>query len=293
MAYILYMPQPTEEISKMGKMGTLTLDKWGPFSPVHDSCASKGPWYYINTEGIIIDFETDEDAARSLMPPDLELVEPATAFVSIVDNHWTTLGPYGEAYMGIMCKWQGEVCCYIPAVYTTGVASRVVAREIVGCGKKTAERIEVTQHADGDIQAIMEIKNGDRAACVVMRPATTEPIEALGAHQSIPMIFLKTFPDPEGGDRPALAQLISQPYPVHPHVDAQGRAMVYSGPGHLAFGWPSDLQLPIRGVPSFKFSRYDSVLEYPKILKTYTPEEFEAAEAEASAGNVQAIRAIR
>jgi len=35
------------------------------------------------------------------------------------------------------------------------------------------------------------------------------------------------------------------------------------------------------------------VLEYPKILKTYTAEEFEAAEAEASAGNIQAIRAIR
>ena len=275
----------------MSKMGTFTLDKWGSFEPVHDSCASKGPWYYVDTEGIIIDFETDEDVARGLLPPELELVEPATAFVAIVDNHWSTMGAYGEAYMGIACKWQGETCCFIPAVYTTGVASRVVAREVYGCGKKTAERIEVTHHEDGDIQAIMEIKKGDRAACLVMRPATNEPVEALGQHQLVPLLFLKTFPDPEGGDIPALAQLISQPYPMHPHVDAQGYAMVYSGPGHLEFGWPSDLQLPIRGVPTYKFSRFDSVLEYGKILKTYTSEEFEAARAEASAGNVQAIKA--
>ena len=275
----------------MSKMGTFTLDKWGAFEPVHDSCVSKGPWYYVDTEGIIVDFETDADMAQSLLPPELELVEPATAFVAIVYNNWSTIGPYGEAYMGITCKWQDEVCCFIPSVYTTGVASRVIAREVFGCGKKTSERIEVTHHDDGEIRAIMEIKQGDRAATLVMRPAKNEPVEALGQHQLVPLLFLKTFPDPEGGDTPALAQLISQPYPMYPQVDAQGNAMVFSGPGHLQFGWPSDLQLPILGNVSYKFSRFDSMLEYGKVLKTYTPEEFEAARGAAIAGNIREIKA--
>ncbi len=272
----------------MGKKGTFTLDRWGAFEPAHSPCASKGPWYYVDTEGIVVDFLTDEKAAQSLLPPDLEVAEPASAFVAIVYNNWSTIGAYGEAYLGINCTFKGEPCTFIPAVYTTGVASRIIAREVYGCGKKTAERIEVTNHADGDIQALMEIKQGDRAAVIVMRPAENVSAEALGPHQFIPLIFLKTFPDPEGGDTPLSAQLISQPYPMQPHVDAAGRSIIYSGPGHLVFGWPSDLQVPILGGLSFKFCRFDSVLEYGKVLKTYTAAEFAAAKKAAKPGQATA-----
>ena len=120
----------------MAKTGRLTPDKWGPFAPAQNSIAQRGPWLYRDTETVMVEFLTDEDSALDLMPPELELVEPATAFMVIETNHWTTIGPYGEVYNGILCNWQGELHAYVPGVYVTGEGSQIVGREVWGFGKK-------------------------------------------------------------------------------------------------------------------------------------------------------------
>ena len=140
--------------------------------PAHNSIAQKGPYYYRDTETVVIEWATDEEAVLDIMPAELELFEPATAFMVIETNHWTTIGPYSEVYNGILCTWKGELYGYVPGVYVTGEASQIVGREIYGFGKKRAHRVEVISHNDGQIEAVMDVKPGDRAVRAMMRPAT-------------------------------------------------------------------------------------------------------------------------
>lgn len=250
----------------MAKKGRLTPDKWGPFMPVHSPLAGKAPWHYRDTECVVIEFATDADTCLDLLPSDLELFEPATAFMVIETNHWTTIGPYSEVYNGILCTWKGELHAYVPAVYVTGENSQILGREVYGFGKKRAHRIELISHDDGQVEAIMEVKRGDRALRAIVRTARNEPASAIG---TLPLICLRVIPDAEGGDKPALAQLISVLFSAVPLIGSDGKAEVYSGPGHLAFGSPSDAQLPITTILSCKYARFNADLPYGKVLKTF------------------------
>ena len=83
----------------MAKMGRLTPDQWGTTMPAHNPSYKKGPWFYRDTEALVITYVTDEDAALDIMPAELELIEPATAFMVLEFNNFSTSGgPYGEVY---------------------------------------------------------------------------------------------------------------------------------------------------------------------------------------------------
>jgi acetoacetate decarboxylase len=255
----------------MAKFGKLTPDKWGPFMPVHNSLSEKAPWHYRDTECVVVEFQTDPDYALGILPSDLELYEPAMAFMVIETNHWTTIGPYSEVYNGILCTWKGELHAYVPGVYVTGENSQILGREVYGFGKKRAHRIEVIRHQDGQVEAVMEIKPGDRALRALMRTARNEPASAIG---TLPLICLRVIPDAEGGSRPALAQLISVLFSAEPLIGSDGKAEVYSGAGYLQFGCPSDAQLPVVSIVSCKYAHFNADLPYGKVLKTFTDKDF-------------------
>jgi acetoacetate decarboxylase len=250
----------------MAKKGRLTPDQWGAFMPVHSPLSQKGPWHYRDTECVVIEFATDAEACLDLLPSDLELFEPATAFMVIETNHWTTLGPYSEVYAGILCTWKGELHAYVPAVYVTGENSQIIGREVYGFGKKRAHRIELIRHQDGQIEAIMEVKPGDRALRALVRTARNEPASAIG---TLPLICLRVVPDAEGGDKPALAQLVSVLFSAAPLVGSDGKAEVYSGPGYMEFGSPSDAQMPLTKILACKYAHFNADLPYGKVLKTF------------------------
>jgi acetoacetate decarboxylase len=235
----------------MARKGLLTPNKWGPFMPVHNSLSAKGPWLYRDTECVVIEFLTDADYALNILPSDLELYEPATAFIVIETNHWTTLGPYSEVYNGILCNWEGQLHAYVP-------------------GKKRAHRIELISHQDGQVEAVVEVKPGDRAVRALVRTGKNEPANAVG---TLPLICLRVIPDAEGSARPALAQLVSVLFAANPLIGSDGKAEVYSGPGTLTFGCESDAQLPIQSILSCKYAHFNADLPYGKVLKTYSDKE--------------------
>lgn len=254
----------------MAKYGKLTPDKWGGFMPVHNSLSHRGPWLYRDTECVVVEFLTDAEYALSILPSDLELVEPATAFMVIETNHWTTLGPYSEVYNGILCMWKGELHAYVPGVYVTGENSQILGREVYGFGKKRAHRIKLLRHQDGQVEAIVEVKPGDRALRALVRTAVNEPASAVG---TLPLICLRVIPDPEGGRKPSLAQLVSVLFTANPIIGSDGRAEVYSGPGEMEFGCASDARLPVHKLLGFKYAHFNAELPYGKVLKTFSPEE--------------------
>lgn len=253
----------------MGTKGRFTPADWGRFMPVHNQMPGDGPYHYRGTEVVMVEFATDREAVLDILPSDLELIEPAAGFMIIETNHWTTIGHYSEVYVGLLCTWKGETYAYCPGVYVTGEASQLAGREIYGFGKKRADRIEVITHDDGTIEAAMDVRKDDRALRAVMTINTNEPAEAFGG---LPLICLKVIPDAEGG-APALAQLVSVTFQADPVIGTDGIAEVYSGPGTMVFDAASDVNFPLTAMGNCLYSRFNAVLPFGQILKTYSKEE--------------------
>ena len=250
--------------------GRLTTDKWGKSMPAHNSNEG-GPYYYRDTECVMVEFTTDIDFVLDLMPPELVILEPATAFMVIETNHWTTIGPYSEAYVGILCMYEGEVYGYVPGVYVTGEASQIQGREIYGFGKKQAHNIELKSHKDGTVEAIVEVKEGSNNLRAIMSPSINLPADALTA---LPLICLKIIPDIAGGDVPALAQLTTVTFVANALIGTDGKAEVYGGTGTMNMYDHSDLQLPISEITGCMYCRFNADLPYGSVLKTYTEKDF-------------------
>ena len=256
----------------MSNKGRLQPSQWGSIMPAHQPLAHRPPYYYRNTEMVMVQFETDRDAALDLLPSDLELLEPATAFMVMEQNHWTTIGGYGEVYLGIMCLWNGEPHAYVPGVYVTGENSQILGREIWGFGKRRCSNFEIRQNDNSEVEAIMDINPDDRALRAVMKPQDNATEEALAP---IPLICLKVIPDVEGGTAPALAQLTSVVFKAEPFVGPDGKIEAFSGPGAIEIAKGCDVDVPVKEIQACIYARFTADLPYGKVLKTYQPSDFE------------------
>jgi acetoacetate decarboxylase len=249
------------------KFGRLTPDQWGTTMPAHNPAYKKGPWYYRDTEAIMLTYLTDEDAALAILPSDLELIQPATAFMVMEFNHFTTSGgPYGEVYTGVLCMYEGQVYGYTNAVYVTTEVALTAGREIWGFGKKLAHRIELRQLGTGQIEGVVELSEGNIVARALIHPERNEPASVM---EELPLAVLKVIPDVEGGDKPAVAQLNSVLFTGVPHKGPDGKDEVYSGSATLDVSGHSDVNLPVLEIVDAKYLRMTADLPYGKILKTY------------------------
>ncbi len=249
------------------KCGRLTVDQWGRTMPAHSASYGTGPWYYRDTEAIMLTYLTDEDMALDILPSDLELILPATAFMVLEVNHFTTSGgPYGEVYTGIMCTYEGQVYGYTNAVYVTTENALTMGREIWGFGKKMAHRIELKQLGTGLVEGVVELNEGNIVARATVLPERNEPA---GSMQDLPLAVLKIVPDVAGGDKPALAQLNSVLFKGVPHRGPDGKDEVYSGPATLEVNAHSDVNLPVVEIVDAKYLRMTADLPYGQVLKSY------------------------
>lgn len=248
------------------KFGRLTPNKWGVSMPAHKSSYKKGPWFYRDTEAVVITYLTDEDAVLDLLPSDLELVQPATAFMVIEMNHMSTSGgPYGEVYTGVLCQFEGQVYGYTNAVYVTTENALTLGREIWGFGKKMAHRIELIPHGTGEIEAVVEVKPGQIAARAYILPDTNLPASAL---EPMPLAVLKIIPGVEGNE-PDVAKLNCVSFGGPPHKGPDGKDELYSGEATLEVDNISDVNLPVRQIVDAKYMRMTADLPYGSTLIDY------------------------
>lgn len=254
----------------MAKNGRLTPNEWGSMMPVHNPQAPKAPYYYRDTEMVMAQFETDIEACLDILPSELEIYEPATAFMIMERNHWTTNGPYDEVYIGIMCLYEGEVYAYCPGVYVSGENAQILGREIWGFGKKQMHSFDIVTHDNGTVEAKMDVLPGDGALRCTMRPGANEGVETLAGY---PIVCLKVIPDAEGSDTPSLAQLVSVSFSANALVGSDGKAEIFSGAGELTYGCSSDVKFPVKSMIGCVYARFNADLPYGKILKTYTKKE--------------------
>lgn len=249
------------------KFGRLTPDHWGATMPAHSPSYGTGPWFYRDTEAVMITYLTDEDAALNMLPSEMELVQPATAFMVIEFNHFSTSGgPYGEVYTGILATFEGEVYGYTNAVYVTTENALTQGREIWGFGKKMAHRIELSQLGTGEIEAVVEVNEGRIVARALVQPERNEPASVM---EDLPLAVLKLIPDVTGSQKPAVAQLNSVLFKGIPHKGPDGKDEVYSGSASLEVSPHSDVNLPVLQVVDAKYLRMTADLPYGKVLKIY------------------------
>jgi acetoacetate decarboxylase len=248
------------------KFGRLTPDQWGTSMPAHSSSFKKGPWYYRDTEAIMITYLTDEEAALSILPSDLELVQPAMAFMVIEYNHFSTSGgPYGEVYTGILCQYKGQVYGYVNGVYVTTENALVPGREVWGFGKKMAHRIELIKHGTGEIEGVVEIKPGHIAAKAFIHPQINLSADVL---EEMPLCVLKIIPSVEGGE-PDVAKLNKVSFGGPPHKGPDGKDELYSGDATLEVDNISDVNLPVHEIVDAKYIRMTADLPYGETLIDY------------------------
>ena len=208
--------------------------------------------------------------AEVSLPSDLDLYEPATAFD-------------GDRDQSLDHTWTLQRGLQRHTLHVEGGATRLRSGSLrhrrefadlrsrsLRIWKKLAHRIELIHHDDGQVEALMEVKPGDRALRALVRASKNEPAEAVA---TLPLICLKDHPGCGRRRKPALAQLILVRISAKPLMGSDGKAEVYSGPGILEFGSPSNARLPVQSILSCKYAHFNADLPYGKVLKTFKDSE--------------------
>jgi acetoacetate decarboxylase len=107
--------------------------------PITSPSFSPGPYRFRNREYIIIDYETDMDALRSVVPEPLEVDRPVVKYEFIKMPDSDGFGSYSESGQVIPVKFNGESGNYVHSMYLDDLSPIVGGREIWGFPKKYAQ----------------------------------------------------------------------------------------------------------------------------------------------------------
>ncbi|MFT4009016.1 MAG: acetoacetate decarboxylase family protein [Nocardioidaceae bacterium] len=255
----------------MGARGTLAPTDWGYFMPAHNSPSGGPPYYYQDSERITITYRlADIDAALAQLPSELELADSATGFLVVDTNPRTTLGQYAEVYNGIHCTYAGKEYGYVPGCYEDAENSQLVGREIWGFGKKRAHRIALWRD-NAKLLAEMDIFENDGA--VRLQVLLGNRVET-DLSNKMPVMCLRIVPNAEDTGIPALAQLVEVDSTAEIIKGSDGGDEAYTGRLlSLRYNTAHDCDVPVGEILDVRYTRYNMILSFGKVLKTYTEAE--------------------
>lgn len=107
--------------------------------PITSPSFSPGPYQFRNREFLIIEYETDLDALRRVVPEPLEVYKPVVKYEFIKMPDSDGFGSYDESGQVIPVKFNGELGNYIHSMYLDDLSPIVGGREIWGFPKKYAQ----------------------------------------------------------------------------------------------------------------------------------------------------------
>jgi len=240
--------------------GRLAKDKFGYAMPVDAPLFAKPPIYYKRAESITIPYETDPDAALTLLPQGLVLPEPAIAVLIFAKYPFSTLGQYEETILALPCLLNNELKIYIAHIVVNNDIPQTAGREIWGYPKKLAT---ITFEREYDlIFGKMERPAGNLICSAGIRPETPSQ-DDMG---SLGVLSLRVIPSPEKDAPPSLAELIEIPQ----------KATVlesWSGPGWARYHDSSALDpwhtLEVKKILGANYRISDMELGFGRIVKRY------------------------
>lgn len=81
-------------------------------------------------------YETDDEASAAIVPEGLTIADsPAVAQLIFTNFHFSTLGAYTEAILGVSCLWEGEPVTYCSNLMVTNEVGLIGGREPYGFPK--------------------------------------------------------------------------------------------------------------------------------------------------------------
>lgn len=254
----------------MGRMGRLTLDKFGATMPVTAPAIQDKEFWYRGVDMMFIAYRTDADAIQRILPEGLELMDDPMAVVTVADYHFSTFGPYPETILAVPCMLDGEPVSYTHYLFTDQEAPLIAGREIWGYAKKLAH-VEII-HQSEEVMGIVERPKGNRILTAVIRTVDNVPSEEFAV---LPSVSLKMIPDaePNGNRGQAISQLVRTEYDLAPVIGTDGLTEYWAGPGSLVYDAQSANdpwhELPVREVTSCSIGKFNFYLPKGKVVKTY------------------------
>ncbi len=238
----------------------MKLEQWGYTNPVIAPLYSKPPLIWRDTQVVMVQYEANLDAIRSVLP---EPMEPWGNNV-IAFTSWTpmgTQGACGEACVYVQAKFKDYVGTYEPYLYVTTEIPLAAGREIWGFCKKLAD---IQVHLEKEA-AWGEVK---RLGTNILRIQTT--IDEPASNSDLPwgsgVFSVKAIPAAEEGE-PALRQLVWTEGKVD---NLPGR--FFKGRGSVAFEHsdvdPLDILKPQRIVAGY-YGIIEMYLPLGKIVHRY------------------------
>jgi len=109
--------------------------------PLTNPAYPPGPYRFYNREFFIINYRTDPDALRKVIPSPLEFVEPVVKYEFIRMPDSTGFGDYTESGQVIPVSFRGERGNYVHAMYLDCEPPIAGGRELWGFPKKLASPV--------------------------------------------------------------------------------------------------------------------------------------------------------
>lgn len=245
----------------MGLQGRLTRASMGTTMPADAPAFHRKPFYFRRARLLRFDYETEPEAAAQLIPEQLRLTDPATAFLFINEYPWSTVGAYREAVLGINVLYGEQLLHYLSHLMLDRTVPILGGREVYGIPKKMGV-VVFTEHEDV-MAGYVERPKGIRICSGVLRPE--QPVDPLPDGTALPSCSLRIIPHPEKGKDHSLIELIQADL-VFSSVE------MWSGPGNCHFTGASVLdpwhKLPVKNMIAATYSVGDFILAEGRILET-------------------------
>jgi acetoacetate decarboxylase len=119
-------------------MKDISINEFNMPSPRWIQTYPAGPYRFINREYLIITYETDEQYLKSILPSNVELIDPIVKFEFIRMPNSTGFGDYTESGQVVPIRFKGEEGTFTLAMFLDDEAPIAGGREIWGFPKKLA-----------------------------------------------------------------------------------------------------------------------------------------------------------
>jgi acetoacetate decarboxylase len=251
----------------MPDRGQLTFDKLQYSMPATSPLYPEPPIRCPEVESVMISFETDRDIALSLLPEPLELMEPASGLIGLLNIPYGAIGTYQESLLVINCLYKGVPYRYDVGFLVTNDLSLAFGREALGAPKKLGH--VVLEHRPEGVYGYAERPKGHRLMSLGMTLDEQIQPDALTGQLFAGSICLRIIPNPAGHEIPLMADLIEIP------VERQVVEM-WRGKGMVTFPENSEIDdwsvLPINKITDAIYSVAHVDMLSPKLLLSMHPE---------------------
>lgn len=221
-----------------------------------------GPYRFINREFFIINYETDPEMLKAIVPAPLEIIEPIVKYEFIRMPDSTGFGDYTESGQVIPVRYKGEEGIFTVSMFLDCMAPIVGGREIWGFPKKIAKPKLFVE--EDTLVGILNYGSINVATATMGYKYHEVDKEAVLAAVKKPVFLLKNIPDVDG--KPLLNQLTRT---YLKDITVKG---AWTGPCALELH-PHALapiaNLPIRNIVSCVHFITDLTLPYGEVVEDY------------------------